>query len=61
MTNEAVKKQYKKDSKTGEGIGEDKKKGFVKSEQASLLIACSEEENIRGAGGRQITGHSQNN
>jgi hypothetical protein len=26
MTNEVVKKQYKKDPKTGEGFGEDKKK-----------------------------------
>jgi hypothetical protein len=38
MTNEVVKKQYKKDPKTGEWFGEDKKKkGFVKSEQESLL------------------------
>ena len=60
MTNEVVKKQYKKDPKTGKGL-EKIKKGFVKSEQASLLAPCSEEENIRGAGGRQITRHSQNN
>jgi len=59
MTNEVVKKRYKKDPKTGEGFREDKK--IVNSEQASLLTPCSAEENIRGAGGRQITSHSQNN
>jgi hypothetical protein len=26
MTNEVVKKQYKKDPKTGEGVGKDKEK-----------------------------------
>jgi hypothetical protein len=30
MTNEVVKKQYKKDPKTQEGFEEDKKKGIVK-------------------------------
>jgi hypothetical protein len=60
MTNEVVKKQYKKTQREGKGL-ENIKKGFVKSEQASLLIPRSEEENMRGAGGRQITCHSQNN